>query len=63
MEIFDKFVNEKIVRGESGAIRKCLDEYHDNIIISDELRKALLQEESDYYDIYSEKERNEFIFR
>ncbi len=63
VEIFDKFTDQKIVRNESGAIRKCLDEYFENIIISDELRKCLLLEESDNYEIYSDKERNEFIFR
>lgn len=62
VEIFDKFTESNIVR-ESGAIKKCLDEYYESIIISDELRKCLLLEESDNYDIYSDKERNEFIFR
>lgn len=63
VEIFDKFsADQKVVR-ESGLIRKCLDEYYENIVISDELRKVLLLEESDNYEIYSDKERNEFIFR
>ncbi len=62
VEIFDKFTESDIVR-ETGAIRKCFDEYYENIIISDELRKVLLLEESDNYEIFSDKERNEFIFR
>ena len=62
VEIFDKFTDKNIVR-EGGQIRKCLDEYYENVVISDELRKVLLLEESENYDIYSDKERNEFIFR
>ena len=62
VEIFDKFTEANIVR-ESGAIKKCLDEYYESIVVSDELRKCLLLEESDNYDVYSDKERNEFIFR
>lgn len=62
VEIFDKLTDKNIVR-ESGHIRKCLDEYYEQIVISDELRKVLLLEESDNYEIYSDQERNEFIFR
>ena len=39
VEIFDRFFEKEIVR-ENGSIRKCFDEYYDNVLISDELRKA-----------------------
>ncbi|RNA22611.1 hypothetical protein BpHYR1_002553, partial [Brachionus plicatilis] len=62
VEIFDRLYEKNIVR-ENGSIKKCLDEYYEDILISDELRKLLLIEESDNYDIYTDKERNEFLFR
>ncbi len=39
MEIFDRITEKGIVR-ESGAIKGCLDEYFEDIVISDELRKV-----------------------
>ena len=42
MEIFDRITEKGIVR-ESGAIKGCLDEYFEDIVISDELRKVCLK--------------------
>lgn len=39
VDIFDRFYEKNIVR-ENGNIKKCLDEYCDDILISDELRKV-----------------------
>jgi hypothetical protein len=39
VEIFDRLFERQIVR-ESGSIKKCLDEYYEEILISDELRKV-----------------------
>ncbi|XP_038050790.1 cilia- and flagella-associated protein 300-like [Patiria miniata] len=61
MKFFDRLYDEGIVR-ESGSIVKCLDEYHEEFQISDELRKMLLVEDSDNYDIFSDSERQEFFF-
>uniref|UniRef100_A0A8C5QD62 Cilia- and flagella-associated protein 300 n=1 Tax=Leptobrachium leishanense TaxID=445787 RepID=A0A8C5QD62_9ANUR len=61
MSLFDPLNNEGIVR-ESGHISKCLDEYVDDFVISDELRKVLLQEAFDKYDIFSPSDREEFLF-
>ena len=61
VEIFDRLSQNEIAR-ENGLIRKCLDEYYEDIQISDELRKLLLIEESDNYDMYSKEERNQFLF-
>lgn len=62
VEIFDRLIEKGIVR-EGGSIKKCLDEYFEDIVVSDELRKLLLIEESDNYEIYSDSERNQFLFR
>ena len=39
VDLFDRLYEKDIVR-ETGSIRKCLDEYYENILISDELRKV-----------------------
>jgi hypothetical protein len=41
VEIFDRLAEKNIVR-ENGSIRKCLDEYYEDILISDELRKVFI---------------------
>ena len=51
-----------IVR-QSGSIVKCYDEMYGDIMISDELRKMLLLDDSDNYEVYSEGDRAEFLFR
>ncbi|NXX91422.1 CF300 protein, partial [Centropus bengalensis] len=61
MSFFDRLYSEGLVR-ENGYIVKCYDEYYDDILISDELRKVLLLEDSDYYDIFSQSDRKEFLF-
>ncbi|XP_033638005.1 cilia- and flagella-associated protein 300-like isoform X1 [Asterias rubens] len=61
MTFFDRLFNEGIVR-ENGSIVKCLDEFYEDFQISDELRKVLLVEDSDLYDIFSEDDRSEFVF-
>ena len=62
MDFFDRLMTNQVVR-ESGNIRKCFDEVCGDFIISDELRKLLLLEDSDNYCIYSDEEREEFLFR
>ncbi|XP_018427469.1 PREDICTED: uncharacterized protein C11orf70 homolog, partial [Nanorana parkeri] len=61
MSLFDCLCAANIVR-ESGYISKCLDEYVDDFMISDELRKVLLVEDSDKFDIFSPSDREQFIF-
>lgn len=39
LEFFDRLFDNKIVR-ENGHIRKCLEEYKDEFIVCDELRKV-----------------------
>ncbi|KAH0625173.1 hypothetical protein JD844_033353 [Phrynosoma platyrhinos] len=61
MSFFDRLYCEGVVR-ENGNIVKCYDEYHDDILIADELRKVLLLEDSDHYDLFSHSDREEFLF-
>ncbi|NXY73729.1 CF300 protein, partial [Glareola pratincola] len=61
MSFFDRLYSEGVVR-ETGHIVKCYDDYYDDILISDELRKVLLLEESDHYDLFSQLDRKEFLF-
>ncbi|MEE6472906.1 hypothetical protein FKM82_009771 [Ascaphus truei] len=61
MSLFDCLYTEHIVR-ESGHILKCLDEYFDDFPISDELRKVLLLDDTDKFDIFSQSDREEFLF-
>jgi cilia- and flagella-associated protein 300 len=46
----------------NGDIKKCLDEYYENFLICDELRKCLLMPEFEFYHLFSESDRKEFIF-
>ncbi|XP_067841565.1 cilia- and flagella-associated protein 300 isoform X2 [Heptranchias perlo] len=62
MLLFDRLYTEEIVR-ETGHIAKCLDEFYEDFTISDQLRQVLLLEDSDNYQIFSEAERDEFVFR
>eukprot|EP00128_Syssomonas_multiformis_P009290 Colp12_sorted_trinity150504_noHs@19930 len=61
MSFFDKLVPQ-VVR-ESGSIVKCFDEYYGDITVSDELRKMMMSEESDFCDIFTEAEKKEFVYR
>ncbi|XP_067943836.1 cilia- and flagella-associated protein 300-like isoform X2 [Watersipora subatra] len=62
MTMFDK-LSEKGVLQEGGYIRKCLEEYVENVCLADQLRNVLVNEDYEKYDIYSEEEREEFLFR
>ncbi|XP_068037539.1 cilia- and flagella-associated protein 300 isoform X2 [Anomalospiza imberbis] len=61
MSFFDRLYSEGIVR-EAGTIVKCYDDYYDDIVISDELRKVLLLEDSYHYDLFTQLDREEFLF-
>ncbi|KAK3739647.1 hypothetical protein RRG08_010147, partial [Elysia crispata] len=62
MAFFDKLFEGEIAR-ESGEIKKCFDEFMNEFTISDNLRQMLLNEDSDVYCEFSEREREEFLFR
>ncbi|XP_026826508.1 cilia- and flagella-associated protein 300 isoform X2 [Ooceraea biroi] len=46
-----------------GTICKRYDMQREEFLISDNLRNMLLNEEAEEYNLYSEEERNEFLFR
>ncbi|XP_070659423.1 cilia- and flagella-associated protein 300 isoform X1 [Bos indicus] len=61
MSFFNRLYDEAIVR-DNGYIVKCLDSFCDPFLISDELRKVLLVEDSEKYEVFSQPEREEFLF-
>ncbi|XP_027705336.1 cilia- and flagella-associated protein 300 isoform X1 [Vombatus ursinus] len=61
MSFFDRLYSEEIVR-ENGHIVKCLDNFCDPFLISDELRKVLLMDDSEKYELFSPLDRQEFLF-
>ncbi|OWK17864.1 hypothetical protein Celaphus_00008849, partial [Cervus elaphus hippelaphus] len=61
MSFFNRLYDEAIVR-ENGYIVKCLDCFCDPFLISDELRKVLLVEDSEKYEVFSQPDREEFLF-
>ncbi|XP_049634312.1 cilia- and flagella-associated protein 300 [Suncus etruscus] len=62
MAFFNRLYAENIVR-ENGHIVKCLDSFCDPFLVSDELRKVLLEEDSEKYEVFSQADREEFLFR
>lgn len=62
MGFFDRLNAECVVRA-TGTIVKCLDEFYEDFVVADELRKVLLMEDEEKYCIFNEKDRDEFIFR
>lgn len=60
LDFFDRLKEEGIVR--SGDIAKCFDVQCGEILVSDRLRKMLLDESSEEWELFSEAERNELIF-
>uniref|UniRef100_A0A452TVW0 Cilia- and flagella-associated protein 300 n=1 Tax=Ursus maritimus TaxID=29073 RepID=A0A452TVW0_URSMA len=61
MSFFNRLYDEDIVR-DNGHIVKCLDSFCDPFPISDELRKVLLMEDSEKYEVFSQPDREEFLF-
>lgn len=61
MTFFDRLYGA-VVR-DSGYLMKCFDEFFEDFTISDELRKMLLSEESDHWELYSDSEKDEFLYR
>ncbi|KAM4849302.1 cilia- and flagella-associated protein 300 isoform X1 [Urocitellus parryii] len=61
MSFFNRLYDEDIVR-DNGHIVKCLDSFCDPFLISDELRKVLLVEDSEKYEVFRQPDREEFLF-
>jgi hypothetical protein len=62
MELFARLSERSIALG-SGEIRKCLEEVVDGVVVADELRRALLCEESENFLLFDENERAELLFK
>lgn len=60
MSFFDRLFSNSVVRS-CGSIKKCFDEMINDILISDELRKMMISDESDYADLFTADEKQEFI--
>lgn len=61
LDIFDKLEEDRIV--VRGHIRGQFEEIYEEIQVADELRAALLLEDSEQYCTFSEADRQEFLFR
>ncbi|THD23686.1 hypothetical protein D915_005584 [Fasciola hepatica] len=61
LNVFRK-VRELTARSD-GTIKRCYDDVIDSVLVSDELRKCLLDTDSDTYGMLTEDERNQFLFR
>ncbi|VDO11411.1 unnamed protein product [Rodentolepis nana] len=61
MAFFDRCIGT--VTHESGRIKSCAELPFGSLIIGDCLRRMLCIEGSEFYNLYSEKERAEFLFR
>ena len=47
----------------NGAIRKCFEDVVDGVPVADELRRVLLDRDSDNFEMYSPAERSELLFQ
>ncbi|XP_057331287.1 cilia- and flagella-associated protein 300-like isoform X2 [Microplitis mediator] len=64
MAFFDKLKNpDNNIVYASGNIHQKYDDFIDGILVPDNLRAMLLDEESKEYNLFSQDERNEFIFK
>ncbi len=61
MDFFNRFVEAGVV-SDDGYIRKCFDNVIDGVTVSDMLRDALLNEDSEHADVFSAEERTELIY-
>jgi len=60
LDFFDRLKDAGIVRG--GEVSKCLDVQCGEVLVSDRLRTMLLDESSEDWEVFSERERSELIF-
>ena len=59
LDFFDRVKDEGLVR--AGDIAGCFDVPCGDILVSDRLRKMILDESSEEWELYSEQERNESL--
>lgn len=61
MSFFD-CLTEKGIVGPTGSMRGCMDEIFDGLSVSDRLREALVNPESESGEIFEEEQRQELIY-
>ncbi|XP_068233990.1 cilia- and flagella-associated protein 300-like [Palaemon carinicauda] len=61
MDIFRRLYDVGVLR-EDGEIVRCFEEYQDDLVLDDNLKKILVQEEGEFWKVYSEEERRELLF-
>ena len=62
MDLFDPLYENDIVTLDTGYIHQDYDQYVEDITVSDKLKQALLIEDSEPYGIFSQDQRDEFLF-
>ena len=62
MDIFDALYENDIVTLDTGYIHQDYDVYVEDITVSDKLKQALIVEDSEPYSIFSQDQRDEFLF-
>ncbi|VDK33889.1 unnamed protein product [Taenia asiatica] len=61
MDIFNRCVGT--VTHRTGRIKFCFEEYYESLVITDCLKRALCIRESEFYNLFTRTEREEFLFR
>ncbi|CAL8107580.1 unnamed protein product [Calicophoron daubneyi] len=61
MKFFQKL--KDITCREDGTIKRCYDDMIHSVLVSDELRRCLIDEESENYQLIADEERQEFLFQ
>ena len=62
MDLFDVMYENDIVTLDTGYIHQDYDIYVEDITVSDKLKQALLVEDSEAYSVFSQDQRDEFLF-
>ena len=62
MDLFDAMYEHDLVTLDTGYIHQDYDQYVEDITISDKLKQALLVEDSEAYSVFSQDQRDEFLF-
>jgi hypothetical protein len=52
-----------IVRNGNGLLVKCFDDYVEGFPIQDKLREMLLSEESENFELYSDQDKGQLLYR
>ncbi len=62
MDLFDAMYENDLVTLDTGYIHQDYDTYVEDITVSDKLKQALLVEDSEPYSVFSQDQRDEFLF-